>query len=239
VGPGLAVLFALTVRFLSRTVTPPLSPGSVAVPSALVAAGLALAYLLPGLYVWGSDNGFLGPLSKPHLAENLEKMPPDLKSLAGLLSQDPDVSKGRILCSEQVASFLTPYDRVYRFVQTRPLYTPWMLANAGRPTEGLERHRLACVLEDGKLPDAPTRNEWAEWRNLLGEETFRLVYGIGQSAKKPADLRTLLRRFQVTYIVTGPGEKAAKEFEGYGYRVIGRQGEFTLWRADGELGKTP
>ena len=227
VAPGLAVLFALTVRFLARVL-----PRGNAMP--LAAAGLLASFALPGLYVWSPRNSFIGPLGTPHLAETLEKMPADLKPIARRLADDPEIRSVRILCNEQVASFLTPYTRDFRFVQTRPLYTPGMLAVTGRPAEGLERHYLASLISSGRPPAKATAETWTNLRAHYGDEAFVRMFGPPAALQITDDAGTLLTRYHVKYVITAPGDRPTAVLPENGYEIILRRGAFILWqrRAD-------
>jgi hypothetical protein len=183
VGTGLAVLLA---RLAGRQAAA--SPRAERIALVLALGGVLSWLALPSLYVWGARNDFLGPLGAPRLAENLEKTPPGLRTIAARLAAQPDARTTRILCNEEAASFLTSSSRALRFVQTRRLYTVPMLAAEGRPAEGLERHRLAAWLRgEEAAPDVDLlldryRVGWAisiaEDRGAaeLGRHGFRAVW---------------------------------------------------------------
>lgn len=237
VGMGLAAFFALAIRFCMRVL--PATPGASSVlPLVLALAGFALTYVLPGLYIWSPRNNFIGQLSEPQLAENLEKMPGDLKPLAERLARDPEIRDVRILCWEEVASFLTPYSRDLRFVQTRTLYTPLLLAKAGRPGEGLERFLLASVMYKGRYTRQLTENDQDYLNRLYGNIG---VLQFPSAHEGPSDVGDLLARYRVKYIVTvkvpyegenEPVDISAKVWRENGYSVAEERGLFTLWQRE-------
>jgi hypothetical protein len=238
VGPGLAILLALSVRLVLRLRA--LAPRQeVAAGLGLTLAGLALTFLLPGIYVWSERNNFIGPLGTPHLAQNPEKMPGDLLPIARRLAGEPGIDKVRILCNFSVASFLAPYSRDFLFLQTRP--APYGGARPNRPLHGLECYLLSVVLSEDGFPPLEDEESWwvsqafhpFEWkalRSVYGEEVVARI--CQRVTDQPTQyVRQLLREHQVKYVVTGPGDKAAAIFERCDYRPVLRQGAFTLWQA--------
>jgi len=196
VGPGLGVLLALVVRYLSRS----LGHGrGIFLPLMLTAVGLAVAWNMPGLYVWGPGNVVWGSMQATHLAENFEKMPAGLVPLADILEQDPDIAEARILCNEPIATYLTPYSRNFRFVQTRPPYTAVGFTRLGKGEEARQRHELASAL------------------------------GSGLSGDRARAKKRLLLEFKVKYAVTGPGDRADDFLSANGYEILQRRGSFALW----------
>lgn len=228
VGAGLGALLALVTRFL--TAAAGLRGQSVA-PLVLASAGLLASAALPGLYVWSPRNSFIGPLGTPHLAENPEKMPGDLLQLAELLLRDPDVKGSLLLCNEQVASFLNAYSRDFRFVMPRHSYR---LATP----EGLERFLLARILYEGRTPDQVQEWDLAHWRNLFGPDVVEAVWD-GLSATDLPDTHGLMQRHGVRYVLTGPGDRALREFQRLPCSVVCRQGAFVLWRTPVGLEQAP
>jgi len=196
----------------------------------LAAAGVAFSFALPGIYVWGLRDDFIGPLGQPKLADNLDKMPAGLVPLAEYLAQDPDVKQGRILCGEVVATFLAPYSLDFRFVQTRPMYTFYFFAIAGKPREGLERHLLNVIRHHGSVPAEFDPMDWAELRFLGDDGPVHAMFG--SPPRMPADLDVggLLTRYNVSYVLTDPTDQPGRLFEENGYRVVKEHGSFVLWR---------
>ena len=229
VGPGLAVLLALGCRALGRVLD-----GDKATdrPFGLALALCAISIVLPGIYVFGARNSFIGPLGTPSLARNLEKVPPALLTIAEKLAARAEISRQRILCNEQIASFLSPYSRDFRFVQTRSLYTPVLFAGAGRSDEGIERALLASILRRGRLEKLPQRDEFIELQLLFGEDGVH--EGFAKSiARARRDLPLLLKDYQVGYVISGPGDHAnlpaLLSANGFSRELV--DGEFTLWRS--------
>jgi hypothetical protein len=231
VGPGLAILFALGVRFLSRLAEPAQTASRVLVPLGFAAVGLAVTCALPGIYVWGARNSFIGPLGTPHLADNLEKMPGDLVPLARHMAADAEMSAMPILCNEEVASFLAPYARQFRFVQLR--LAPYI----GGPLSDLEGYLLIFTLRNGSLPRQLGSSDVKLLRAHCGEAT---AVGVQERLASDATdyLRHILSRFRVKYIVAAPGDRPGRVFEDAGYKAVSTVGAFTLWQV-GEMGYAP
>jgi hypothetical protein len=231
VGPGLAVLMALSARLLAASFGRVTSAGW---PLAAAAAGLALSWLLPSLYVWSPRNNFLGTaFSAPHVAENPEKMPSGLLAIARHLNDDPDISRYRILCDLQAVSFLAPYSRDFRFVHARWRETAPLFLWTGRPREALERVILAqAVVHD--MPPAPFPPPLARLSPDLGEPLASALLSNPEATAEPSpDLRELLRRYRVKYVITFPGKGTGtgKLFEECGYRVVLDEAGCQLWQA--------
>jgi Family of unknown function (DUF6077) len=226
IGPGLAVLFALSVRALSRGAHGRMG---IAFGSVTALAGLLAAFWLPNLHVWSSRNNFLGALGTPALAANLEKIPADLAPLVPVLAAKADIRQSRILCTEQIASFLTASSRDFRFVQTRPLYTPYQLYSVGRGTEGLERHAMTRVLRGEPLPADLSRVNFAELKSVFGEKAFLQIFEPYFRNQTHESFPELCDRFQVEYVVTGPEDLADALLEQAGFRPERRSGKCALW----------
>ncbi len=238
VGPGLAVLLALSARLLAAGLG---RLASTWWPLAAAAAGLGFSWLLPGLYVWGVRNDYLRPpntpvgasLSAPHLAENAEKMPAGLLAIARRLADDPDVSHVRILCDLQAVSFLAPYSRDFRFVHGRWRDTAGLLAAAGRPREAVERVLLEQALVYDRQPAAAPPS----LRQLSADIGEPLAAGLLSAPEVTAgpwlDLPGLLERYRVKYVITSPGKGTGPGtvFAQCGYRVVFERGGFQLWQA--------
>jgi hypothetical protein len=243
VGPGLAALFALLIRFVDRAAMRRLQPARPLVPLAVAALALAVCALLPGRYVWGPANN-VGPYMSPRLAQNPEKLPPDLVPIAQLLAADPDIDQGQILCGEEVSSYLTPYSREFRFVITRPLYTAACLRSAGRLHEAVERHYLGLVVSRGKLAKDLSRSEWEFLEGVFGRPATEELL---RSTAPPtlADVPRLLKRYQVRFIVTSPGLDVPERLRAQllqgreellrenGYEAAYRGDAYVLWKRHG------
>jgi hypothetical protein len=223
---GLAVLFALTVRFLAVTWG---RRRSVAFPLGLALSGLALTFLLPSIFVWGPRNAFLGPLAGPRLAANLEKMPADLVPLARRLADDPEIKNVRILCNPDVASFLTPFSRDFRFVQTQTRYLSLTVESNGEPSDGLVRHILASVLTRAELPPTYGDYDLSEMRDLFGQPFTSGRFRLLADNRTHLDARELLTTYRVKYVILAPNDRGADLFERNGYRVAERHGDLSLW----------
>ena len=227
VGAGYATLAALLARLAAR-IRPWRHPERVAV--AVVAAQAAILFAMPGSFVFGPSNSKIGPLGMPALAETLEKMPAGLRHIARLLDEDPAISSKRILCVEGVASFLTPWSRAFRFVQTRTLYTPMMFAAAGRPVEGLERHLLAeSVLTHDRVSPVEDERDWRRLREIYGARSWSSVFAPAAAAVT-RDTQALMDRYQVRYAITSPGDHADEGLAATGFVPLARDGAFTLWK---------
>jgi hypothetical protein len=192
---------------------------------------LLVSAALPGLFVFGPKNSFIGPLGTPTLAANLDKLPAGLPELAAQLAATRDVSDGRILCNEQLASFLTSYSRAFRFVQTRALYTPVLFSGAGRTDEGVERALLASVLRRGHLSQQPARDEFLELHMLFGEAGVSDSFGRAMQ-RASRDAKALLSRYRVRHTLTGPGDHpdVASFLRENRFIAVAKSGPFTLWR---------
>jgi hypothetical protein len=226
VGPGLAALFALSVRALALGGR---SRIGEALASVVAAVGLLVTFGLPNLYVWSSRNNFLGVLGKPELASNLEKIPADLVPLVRLLADKPDIRQSRILCTEQVASFLTPYSRDFRFVQTRAGCTAYELYRVGRGTEGLERFAMTRVLRGEPLPRELSKVIYGELTAVFGAEQFQQIFEPCYRDKECPSFRALCDRYHVRYVVTSPEDQADVLLADAGFRVEQRSGKCALW----------
>jgi hypothetical protein len=226
VGPGLAALFALSVRALNRGAYGRMG---VALGSVTALIGLLAVFWLPNLHVWSSRNNFLGTLGTPALAANLEKIPADLAPLAPILAAKADIRQCRILCTEQIASFLTAYSRDFRFVQTRPMYTPYQLYSVGRGTEGLERYAMTRVLHGEPLPADLARANFAELKAVFGERAFLQIFEPYFRNQARESFPELCDRLHVEYVVTGPEDLADALLEQAGFRPERRSGKCALW----------
>jgi hypothetical protein len=223
IGPGLAALLALVARFLSRALDPAGGRSLVLTPLAVTGVGLLLMGLMPGLYVWSPRNSFIGPLGTPHPAQNLDKVPSDLRPLAELLARDPEISSTRILCDEQVATFLNGSYRQFRYVLPRPLYV-------GNTAEFLERWLLARLLIRGPLPAKFSDAEIAFFRSQFSPQAVTAVIKPTTGGRPQVEAGELLERYRVKYILSGPGDRPTNDFRRYGYRILRRQGDFVLWQ---------
>ena len=224
IGPGLGVLLALLARLAER-LADARSPGRWPhLPVAVTAAGMLLLAVLPDTYVWGPRNR-LGDFMFPSVGQNPEKMPPDLLAIARRLDSDPAIGHARILCGEEVSSFLTPWSSKFRFVVTRPMYL-------------------------GKLGPEPERRQAIERYFLMLLAHQRRVH-LQDYFPRPADLPALLKKYHVGYIVTPPplwldelGEEEKKAVLHYflagranllsrlGFRETYKGKEYSLWRRD-------
>lgn len=228
VGPGLGAMVAMTARFLATGWGVTTGRAAVTVPLGVAGLFVLAISAIPGLYVWSPRNSFIGPLGTPHLAQNAEKIPADLVPLVRRVQVDPDVSDVRVLCDEQVASFLTAYAPRLRFVQTRAMYTAYYLKEVGRPAEGQERCVLASVLQFGESDGGSLANLQA----IFGEEGMANLFG-GRSST--SDIGTLLLRYRVRYVIVAPGDQGADVWLRWGYRQVEHQGDFVLWQAAGRI----
>jgi hypothetical protein len=226
IGPGLAVLFALSVRALNRGAHGRMG---VALGSVTALAGLLATFWLPNLHVWSSRNNFLGALGAPALAANLEKIPADLAPLVPILAAKADIRQSSILCTEQIASFLTGYSRDFRFVQTRPMYTPYQFYSVGRGSEGLERHAMTRVLHGEPLPADLSRANFAELKGVFGEKAFLQIFEPYFRNQTRESFPELCDRFHVQYVVTGPDDLADALLEQAGFQPERRSGKCALW----------
>jgi hypothetical protein len=226
VGPGLAALFALSVRALSLKGR---GRSGEALATATAVAGLLVTFGLPNLYVWSSQNNFLGALGKPELASNLEKIPADLAPLVPILAEKADIRQSRILCTEQVASFLTPYSRNFRFVQTRPGCTAYELYRLGRGTEGLERFAMTRVLRGESLPKKLSKVIYGELTAIFGAEQFQQVFEPSYRDKECPSFPALCDRYHVRYVVTSPDDQCDASLQEAGFRLEQRNGKCALW----------
>jgi hypothetical protein len=204
-GLGLGVLLALLSRLTEKAVGGVFGVSGSWLPLTACAAGLGMSMALPGVWVWGPQNS-VGPFMVPQPTENWERMPPDLKVIARKLAEDAGVGDNRIVCGEEVASFLTPYSRRFRFVATRPGYTMYDIGRTRGPAEAAERLFLTDAL-------------WKPQFQRLTDEGFQMIVriaGAESSSPRPdpwptqENLSNLLDRYNVGYAVTSPavGETA-------------------------------
>jgi hypothetical protein len=199
------------------------------VPLALVAVGLVISWFLPTMYVWGSRNvQILVPSAAAHpYAANLMKMPPDLMTIADRLLEDPELGAVRILAPERAVNYLTPYNRTFRFVQTRLLYTLYMTDQAGKRSEGEKRFLLTLLLS-GDLPQD------------VGEQpkTYENpFYRVGKFPNPPRLLdepviRAWLDELSVKYAIVDSAapEKATARLRQVGFEPSWTGQEFSLWQ---------
>jgi hypothetical protein len=198
-------------------------------------------YVVPGKHVWGEENE-LGPFMVPHWAENLEKAPPDLLRIAEKLAAEREISQGNILCSEEVASFLTPSSRKFRFVVTRPVYSMGLYSSSGEGQESCERFYLMLVAEGGPFEITITQRGWNRIAGFVGD-ALREKWEQTIVPPKLKDLPELLKRYRVLYVVTSPviikeGKAAAKEIalarakllQDNGFNAVYRGEEYVLWK---------
>src|SRR5208282_100324 len=133
----------------------------------------------------------------------------------------------RILCSEAVASFLTSFSRNFRFVQIRMSAATFTVV--GRDQESLDRYLLAIVFQSGRLPDERNRAFWETLNRQFDPERLAAARA-ACSTEQLQYIGGLLQRYRVKYVVIGPGDDPKDVFERCGYRLVSRQGAFTLWR---------
>jgi hypothetical protein len=240
VGVGLAALLALLSRLTARILAGRLPIGESYFPLTVALVGTVLYALLPGYWVWSTQNE-LGPYMTPHLAANPEKTPPDLLAIAQLILDDPHVTDGRILCHEDTASFLRPCSRDFRFVLTRPMYLNNFVTV--RPREAVERFFLSVVIDAGRFGPALEDRDWEYLRTKVGDFT---VANWRHSAPTLQEVPNLLKKLRVRYIVAGPMLDASDEllrekmFEQReqlllenGYREVYQGREYSLWMREG------
>lgn len=235
-GAFLALFARLLARGLARRLPLPidLMVGAIAVAGLLITAPWASRYALPGMYVWGGTNESIIQARQtpriPPWADNLLKMPADLVPLAKDLLADPEISKVRVLCQEQVSNYLTPYSRDFRFVETRPLYTLAMAEQAGRLDEGEKRFLVSLLLSDHRVPQEPWEAPWSGWHPFY--------HSPGILPRKPIlltrdKLEELLDELRVKYaIVYTESPSHSKKLPEVGFQRLRVSGEFTLWRRD-------
>ena len=247
VGLGLSVLLALGSRLAGRLAAGYL--GSKGSWPALVTclAGVAISASLPGRFVWSEGND-RGPFMRPGPTENLEAMPADLKIIASQLASIPDITERRIACGEEVASFLTPYSRRFRFVGTRDGYTMYSVGRSRGPAEAAERMYLTAALQLGRgFPSLPE----AGW-DLIVRTT-----SAGPDSPRPdpwpsqEQLPALLSRYGVGYVITTPtfgrnaneaGRRAKQRDDGLarlGFHVVYQGDKYSLWERDPRPTETP
>jgi hypothetical protein len=250
VGVGLAALFALLARLLSRMVSRSLGTQLTYIPLTICTAGLLLCALLPGKYAWSARNMYQSQFMAPRLAQNPEKMPGDLLPIIRRLAEDPEIDKVRILAAPDVTSFMTSYSRDFRFVYTRPNYTLPLLRLQGRTQEAIERHYLRLTLMLG-MELAPL-----DW-NFLADNLGKQAVSECQSSHAQPTEQTfpqLLSQYRVLYVITSPlldvrsshdrafSERTREKNLGRaGYVVAYRGKEYVLWkrRTEFTLGSEP
>jgi hypothetical protein len=247
VGPGMGALMALVARQTGSGCT---GRAAVLLPLGVCGLGVAgMALFFPGRYVWSANNNYT-PFMVPRRAENLEKMPADLLSIARILAADPAIDHGRILCNEEVSSFLTPCSNQFRFVVTRTIYTLSYLGRAGRAREAGERCYLYLVVQGGSIA---LHFDLADRAFLNGYLGPKITAELFESSSLPSlkDVPALLDRYCVRYIVASPPPRSpqesapapaaeewraelvrqrAKLFEQLGYEPAYHGREYVLWQ---------
>jgi hypothetical protein len=246
---GLAVLLALTSRLAGKLASLWGVRGDW-LPLGTCAVVLAASAALPGIWVWSDDNR-LGPFMTPQVAANLEQIPSDLKAIARHLADEPDLEERRIVCGEEVASFLTPLSRRFRFVVTRDGYTMYSVGRANGPAEAAERLYLVEALKQG--PGFPR----------LPDESWKLIVrtaGGGADSPRPDPWPTLdglpqlLDRYHADYAISSPALGDTPErnalrarIRGFmltrnGFREVLKGSAYSLWkraRPDNGTGTLP
>jgi hypothetical protein len=238
VGIGLGALLAILSRLVSRLLAPGLHLGESSLALAVCLVGLGATLTLPGVAAWSKRNTS-GPYMTPVPSVNLEQMPAELKIIAQSLAAEPDIESQRIACGEEVASFLTPFNRHFRFVATRPGYTMYSVGRERGAIEAAERLYLVEALRSGRLFPA------------LPEEAWQLfVRTIGQPPDAPRpdpwpslqSLPSLLDRYNVGYAIASPAlGRTQQEIEIFskerdntlaktGFRRIYRGDQYSLWQ---------
>jgi hypothetical protein len=218
---GLGVLLALLARLLSQ--------GSrvAALPATIAISILLGSWAMPSHYVWGPNN--LGIITRPAwhpVGDNLMKMPRDLVIIADRMLAHPQIDSVRILAPEAATSYLTPYSRDFRFVQTRTLYTLYMLDQAQRSEEGEQRYLLMLLL-GGWIPQQP------------GERPLQVQHPYYDYPRFPDPPRLLDRQWvertletvQVRYAIvrTEPGAQVKSQLELVGFKPVWSGDQWTLW----------
>jgi hypothetical protein len=182
---------------------------------ATAVAFLALLALLPGRYVWSSDNQ--GPFAglAPEWGRNAYKMPCDLLPIVRAAAQDDDICAGRLLAPEKLTQFFAAYTSRVSFVCSRPTHLAEGLLATNRRGEADERLALAVGL-------------------LASRGTEPMV--MHRLREVPLDDNTaakLLVKHRVSAIVT---DAADASLEGRlvrcGYRAVIHSGRFALWKPD-------
>jgi hypothetical protein len=240
VGLGLAVLLALAARLVGKLLAPALGFGEGWLPLAACAAGLSISAALPGVWVWGERNS-RDPFMTPRAAENLEQMPAELKIIARKLADEPDITERRIACGEEVASFLTPFDRGFRFSTTRAGYTMYSVGRSRGPAEAAQRVYLTDALALGRRLPPLTEVSW---------QLFVRTASSDPDAPRPepwpsyATVPILLDRFAVGYAVASPvfgqndretrllANERDNTLSKNGFRTIYRGGSYSLWKRE-------
>ncbi len=240
VGMGLGVLLALLARLAGKAAA---GFGVDESRAALTACLLGLfgSAALPGVFVWGDANS-VGAFLTPGPVENLEAMPPDLKVIARLLADQPDIEGRRIVCGEEVASFLTPFDRRFRYVTTRQGYTIYYVGRYNSASEAAERLYLTDAIRLG--PDFP-------WLTEQGWEMIVFTVAARKDPPPPDPWPTLERlpdlldRYGVGYAIASPavGYNVAESrrltlvrdrtLSENGFRRVYRGVDYSLWKRDG------
>jgi hypothetical protein len=200
VGLGLASLLALLSRLLAKLLAPAvgIKESWIALGACLV--GLAVSASLPGVSVWSEQNSS-GPFMSPGLSVNLEQMPAEVKVIARMLQDEPDLESQRIACGEEVASFLTPFSRRFRFAVTRPGYTMYSVGKENGAAEAAERLYMVEGLRLGRLFPRLLEDGWQGIVRVAGKEP---------DASRPDPwpsyqaLPTLLDRYKVKYAIASP-----------------------------------
>ncbi len=237
VGLGLAAILALGSRLVARLLNAASGANVSGSAFATCLCGLAVSAALPGVWVWGAANS-RDAFMTPGPADNLEHMPADLKVIADRLAGRSDIAERRIACGEEVASFLTPYDRRFRFVCTRDGYTMYSVGRAHGPAEAAERLYLAAALQRGRLsPPLPE----AGWDLIVR------ISGADADAARPdpwpsrAVVPELLARYNVGYAIASPISGRSVEesqrlevvrdagLREYGFHPLHKGNQYCLW----------
>lgn len=225
VGTGLGAFFPLSIRLLIRGI--PALQLSRALPVGIMVCCLCGSLILPRLILKKT----LLPASLRSFSENWEKIPEGILSIGKILAGDPELLHVRILCNEGVASFLTPLSRNFRFVQTRPNYTPFLLARERRSLEGTERYLLASILWRAKLPVRFLPSDWEARDLLFGNRWWEILLGPKAKEKIETNTRQLLKKYKVKYFILGPTDAGVDVLKEEGFSSQATEGHYVLWRA--------
>ncbi|MER3415308.1 MAG: hypothetical protein C4297_03720 [Gemmataceae bacterium] len=247
VAAGLGVFTALAARFVALRISSVAAWGGGVVTdlrhrsrcgrsvsadeiAALATAALLIAVsaFIPGIYVWDPvHNNYLGLGCEPRAAENLRKMPEDLREIADKLLADKEVatSRVRLLCRDAVVNALAPYDRRFRFVQTRTLYTLPFAIRSGREAEGKKRY-LANLILEGLAPGQFRRGQTELFR-LFGSSVWPDLPEYVSREQLGAILDGLAVRYAIVHRGDWPALRALADADFERWEAVGA---YEVWR---------
>lgn len=230
IGIGLGTLLAGVIRLTSLLVVQSSSSISTCILLVILGGG----YVVPRLVFCDFRHDPLKALGmnsfqRSRLARNLEKMPPDMKSIAHHLELDPILESTRILTDFKAAYFLAPYSHRFRFVESRFMHTPYLFALAGRQMEGLERSFLSFSWRKSGTSMELSRLFWTSYNKTL-PYLGNLLFNQRYHQHIFPDIPTLLEQFGVKYAAVERDTTSETKLHNLGFEVSVSGEQFALYK---------